>query len=187
MRLQLLKRCFSASSRTYPTQPLIGVSVVILKEPDYKSVVLIERGQPPKMGEWSFPGGLLNVGESIEEAARREVYEEIGLTDINIINPHGGNSYGEFLSHTFTTTEHIYFDDKNKCQYHYFLGQILATTNASADMLKAQDDINNSSFFNCSKVINRDIGNDKILVERIPYVLSKALNEIYQIKCDVEK
>ena len=178
MRLQLLKQCFSTSSRVYPTQPLIGVSVVILKEPDYKSVVLIERGKPPKMGEWSFPGGLLNVGESIEQAAKREVYEEIGLTDINIINPHGDNSYREFLSNTFTTTEHIYFDEENKCQYHYFLGQILATTNANVDMLKAQDDVSNSSFFNCSNVINGDIGKDKILVERIPYVLSKALSHV---------
>ena len=64
---RIIKR-FLSTSRQYPAHPLVGVSCIIFKEPDYKKVVLIERGKPPKLGEWSFPGGLVNAGETIEEA-----------------------------------------------------------------------------------------------------------------------
>ena len=91
--MRLLKRFFTSASRKYPSRPLLGVSVVIFK-PNFESVVLVERGQEPKKGEWSFPGGLVNVGETIEEAAKREVFEEIGITDVNIITPHIGRFEG---------------------------------------------------------------------------------------------
>ena len=185
---RIIKR-FLSTSRQYPAHPLVGVSCVIFKEPDYKKVVLIERGKPPKLGEWSFPGGLVNAGETIEEAARREVFEEVGLTDINIIHAASNNmdnttdtDFTQFLSPAFTTTEHIYFDENKKCQYHYFLAQVLATTNAEEHTLKADDDVNNSNFFQVNDVINRNIGNDKMLVDRVPYVMSKAAREISKIK-----
>ena len=57
-----------------------------------------------------------------------------------------------------------------------FLAQVLATTNAEEHTLKADDDVNNSNFF-VNDVINKNIGNDKILVDRVPYVMSKAAME----------
>lgn len=63
-------------SRQYPLQPLIGVGVVVCRD---DTVLLIRRGKPPRQGEWSLPGGLQKLGETVFEAARREVREETGV------------------------------------------------------------------------------------------------------------
>jgi 8-oxo-dGTP diphosphatase len=60
-----------------PTRPVLGAAAVILS--DDGRVVLIRRGQAPDAGEWSIPGGGVELGESVVEALRREVREETGL------------------------------------------------------------------------------------------------------------
>jgi ADP-ribose pyrophosphatase YjhB (NUDIX family) len=62
--------------REFPEVPLVGVGAVIVDE---GRVLLIRRGSEPLKGCWSLPGGLLEVGESLEEGLRREVREETGL------------------------------------------------------------------------------------------------------------
>jgi 8-oxo-dGTP diphosphatase len=65
-----------AIKREYPEAPLIGVGAIIVEN---GRVVLIKRGHPPLLGEWSIPGGVLEVGEMLREAAVREAQEETGL------------------------------------------------------------------------------------------------------------
>jgi 8-oxo-dGTP diphosphatase len=65
-----------ASSREYPERPVIGVGGVII---DRGRVVLIRRGSEPLLGEWSIPGGTLEVGETLEEGVARELLEETGI------------------------------------------------------------------------------------------------------------
>jgi len=62
--------------REYPDVPLVGVGAIIV---DRDRVVLVKRGQAPLQGEWSIPGGVLEVGETLRQAAVREVLEETGL------------------------------------------------------------------------------------------------------------
>ena len=62
--------------REYPEQPLVGVGAVIVED---GRVALIKRGHAPLLGEWSIPGGALEVGETLREAAVREALEETGL------------------------------------------------------------------------------------------------------------
>ncbi|SRR5579862_2342071 len=62
--------------REYPDQPLVGVGAIIINQ---DRVVLVKRGHPPLEGEWSIPGGVLEVGETLREAAKREALEETGL------------------------------------------------------------------------------------------------------------
>ncbi|MEJ5367902.1 MAG: NUDIX hydrolase [Bryobacteraceae bacterium] len=64
------------SSRRYPERPLLGVGAVIF---DQGRVLLIERGQEPLKGWWTLPGGLVETGERLDQALRREVREETGL------------------------------------------------------------------------------------------------------------
>ena len=65
-----------ASSREYPERPVVGVGGVII---DGGRALLIRRGSEPLRGEWSIPGGTLELGESLEEGVRRELREETGL------------------------------------------------------------------------------------------------------------
>ena len=62
--------------RDYPDRPIVGVGVVVWRD---DRVLLIRRGRPPRLGQWSLPGGAQELGETVLQAARREVMEETGL------------------------------------------------------------------------------------------------------------
>jgi len=64
------------TKREYPERPIVGVGAVIIHK---GRVLLIKRGRPPLMGEWSLPGGVVEVGETLRAAAEREALEETGL------------------------------------------------------------------------------------------------------------
>jgi ADP-ribose pyrophosphatase YjhB (NUDIX family) len=64
------------SPREYPERPLVGVGGVIIAG---GRTLLIRRGGPPLEGQWSIPGGMLELGETIEEGVRRELAEETGI------------------------------------------------------------------------------------------------------------
>ena len=67
-----------SSGREYPARPLVGIGIVVLKPPH--EVLLIRRGRAPMLGAWGLPGGGQELGETAEEAARRELLEETGLS-----------------------------------------------------------------------------------------------------------
>jgi ADP-ribose pyrophosphatase YjhB (NUDIX family) len=67
-------------TREYPDAPRVGVGAIVLHE---GRVLLVRRGRVPGLGLWSVPGGLVELGETTVDAARREVEEETGL-DVRI-------------------------------------------------------------------------------------------------------
>ena len=64
------------TSREYPDRPVVGIGGVII---DQGRTLLIRRGSEPLLGEWSIPGGTLELGESLEEGVARELLEETGI------------------------------------------------------------------------------------------------------------
>lgn len=62
--------------RTYPEQPIVGVGAVIVRD---GRVLLVRRNTEPLKGEWSVPGGVLELGERLRDGAAREALEETGL------------------------------------------------------------------------------------------------------------
>lgn len=63
-------------SRTYPSRPILAASIAVFRD---GKVLIATRTKPPGAGVWSLPGGLVEVGETIEEAALRELMEEVGV------------------------------------------------------------------------------------------------------------
>jgi len=95
-------------TREYPDRPFIGVGSIIIEN---DRVVLVKRAHPPIQGDWSIPGGVLEVGEMIREAAVREAREETGL----IVEP------GELLG----VFDRVLRDVDKRVQYHYVLVDFL--------------------------------------------------------------
>ncbi len=65
-----------SNPREYPARPWVGIGVLAFRGTE---VLLIRRGRPPRLGEWSLPGGAQRLGETAEQAARRELREETGI------------------------------------------------------------------------------------------------------------
>jgi 8-oxo-dGTP diphosphatase len=91
-------------SRRYPQRPILGVGALIFHE---DSILLVERGREPLKGLWSLPGGVVEVGENLDDAIRREVLEETGL----IVDP----------IRVFEIFERIMRDEQGRPEYHYVL------------------------------------------------------------------
>ena len=109
-------------NREFPDRPLVGVGSIIIER---DRVVLVKRAHPPIQGHWSIPGGVLEVGEMIREAAIREAREETGLMV----------ETGELLG----VFDRILRDPEHRVQYHYVLidflcrrigGELLAASDA---------------------------------------------------------
>ena len=62
--------------REHPTRPWVGIGVLAFRGAE---ILLVRRGRPPRLGEWSLPGGAQRLGERAEECARRELREETGI------------------------------------------------------------------------------------------------------------
>jgi 8-oxo-dGTP diphosphatase len=64
------------SNREYPDHPRVGVGAVVLRN---GLILLVRRGVEPALGLWAIPGGGLNLGETLQEGAEREILEETGI------------------------------------------------------------------------------------------------------------
>lgn len=95
--------------REYPDRPIVGVGVVVLG-PD--GVLLIRRAKPPRQGQWSLPGGAQKIGETVFNAARREVLEETGL-EVEILG-------------LVDVVDSIRPDDAGNVRYHFTLVDVVA-------------------------------------------------------------
>src|SRR5215469_4924743 len=65
------------TTREYPDRPIVGVGAIIIHD---HRVVLARRARPPLLGQWSLPGGVVELAETLRSAAEREALEETGLT-----------------------------------------------------------------------------------------------------------
>jgi 8-oxo-dGTP diphosphatase len=107
--------------REFPEFPLVGVGAIII---DDGRVLLVKRAHPPLQAQWSIPGGVLEVGELVHEAAIREAREETGLT----VEP------GQLLG----VYDRILRNPEQRVQYHYVLVDFLCRR-VAGDLAAASD------------------------------------------------
>lgn len=127
--------------REYPDAPLVGVGAIIVER---DRIVLIKRGHPPLAGAWSIPGGVLELGETLREAAVREAFEETGLT----IEP------GELLG----VYDRVLRDSDERTRYHYVLVDFLCRRLAGD--LHAAADADEARWFTADEVRELPLAED---------------------------
>lgn len=125
-------------AREYPSLPIIGVGIFLIEN---DRVALVQRGKPPRKGAWSVPGGALELGESLEQAARRELYEETGLEASELI----------YLD----TVELIARDEDDNIRHHYVLFDYAARW--SSGEIRAGDDAMDAKWFDHSTISKIDL------------------------------
>ena len=91
-------------TRQYPERPIVGVGAVIVAE---GKVVLIKRKYEPLKGHWSLPGGMVEIGETLESALSREMLEETGLR--------------VQVGPVIEVFDRIMRDDQKRVRYHFVL------------------------------------------------------------------
>lgn len=95
--------------REYPDAPIVGVGAIICND---ARILLIRRGREPSKGRWSFPGGGVELGETVHDAVCREALEETGL-QVEV---------GDLVA----IVDRILRDDTGRIQYHYVILDFLA-------------------------------------------------------------
>ena len=94
--------------RRYPDRPIVGVLAVVLRG---HRVLVVRRANPPMRGRWGFPGGVLELGETVAQGAMRELYEETGVK-------------AEAAS-PLTVIDTIDRDKEGRVRYHYTLVAVI--------------------------------------------------------------
>ncbi len=126
------------SDRRYPARPIVGVGTVVL---DGEMVLMIQRGKPPRQGSWCLPGGAQELGETVREAARREVREETGL-EIEIFG-------------ILDAVDSVHPDANGKIEYHYTLVDLAGY--AVGGTLMAGGDAQNCRWFTRPEIDAMDL------------------------------
>lgn len=95
--------------REYPLYPIPSVGALILYD---ERILIVKRASPPSIGKWSIPGGVIEIGETAEEAVRREVREEVGIDiqDVELLDIY----------------DSITRDENGRVRYHYLIVEYLA-------------------------------------------------------------
>lgn len=114
-------------NRRYPKRPLLGIAALIFNR---DKILLIERGKEPLKGQWSLPGGALEVGETLEQGIIREVREETGLE----VKP----------LKVLEIYERVMRDAQGRPEYHYVLIDYICRVTGGS--LRAADDASRAAW-----------------------------------------
>jgi ADP-ribose pyrophosphatase YjhB (NUDIX family) len=162
------------SSRSYPSCPRLGVSCAVFS-PDKKRILFIKRGNEPRKGYWSLPGGLVDVGESLDLAAVREVKEDT-YSSFQILADR--DAQDQAATAAFCTTEHIFYDKENFCEYHYLLNHVIGVA-MDPEKLTARDDVDDAKFVDVTNFLKGNLRNElDPLTPKSMFIIDKAFSLI---------
>jgi ADP-ribose pyrophosphatase YjhB (NUDIX family) len=125
--------------REYPEYAVAAVGAVLIRD---GRVLLVRRGYPPAVGKWSLPGGVIEAGERLADAAARELEEETGLR----AKPLG----------VIWVLNNVVLDQVGRVRYHYLIVDILFDGGTVEGVPRAGGDALDVSWVDLEEVLRRD-------------------------------
>lgn len=144
--------------REYPPVPLVSVGVLLLDKKT-RRILLIKRGSPPGKGKYSIPGGLVEIGEKLVDAAKREVREEVSI-ECEILG-------------IISVEEVIIKDEKGATRWHYVLIDFLGEPKSTK--IKPASDAVEAGWFRIGEALNLNLTSTtrKLLLKLKEYLFTK--------------
>lgn len=131
--------------REFPDAPIVAVGAVVVEG---GRVLLVRRGQPPLKGEWSLPGGVLELGEALADGVARETLEETGLT----VTP----------QKIVEVVDRIVREDDGRVRYHFVIvdflcrvrgGTLACASDAEAARWVSREELNGHSIYKVAPAV----------------------------------
>jgi len=148
-------------TRVYPDNPRVGVGVVVLRP---EAVLLVRRAKPPRQGQWSLPGGAQKLGETVFEAARREVFEETGF-EIKVLG-------------LVDVVDSIQADDDGRIQYHYTLVDVFAVGAPGHGQLQAGSDADEATWMPLADIPDLGLWSETERIINLAVEMQAALDDV---------
>jgi ADP-ribose pyrophosphatase YjhB (NUDIX family) len=140
--------------RRYPERPIVGVLAVVLR--DHRALV-VRRANPPMAGRWGFPGGVLELGETVAQGAMRELFEETGVM---------AEAAGPL-----TVIDTIDRDEEGRVRYHYTLVAVIGHWRSGEGA--PGDDADEVAWLSRADIIDRNLPTAPALLPLIDLALRK--------------
>ncbi len=144
----------SKINRRYPDRPVVGVIAVLLRG---EKALIVRRGNPPLSGRWGFPGGVLELGETVAEGAMRELIEETGF----VAEP----------AEVLTVIDAIHRDEDGRVRYHYALVAVRGIWQSGEGV--AGDDAEEVAWLSRAEIVERNLPIAPALIALIDLALEK--------------
>lgn len=141
------------AARRYPDRPVVGVLAVVLRG---ERALVVRRANPPMAGRWGFPGGVLELGETIAEGAMRELFEETGVE----AEPAG----------VLTVIDSIDRDEEGRVRFHYTLVAVRGLWRAGEGI--AGDDADEVAWLGRADIVGRGLPTAPALLSLIDLALA---------------
>lgn len=154
--------------RKYPKYAIAAVSSVLIKN---NEILLVKRKYPPGAGKWSIPGGVVEAGEKIAEAARRELLEETGLD---------AEAAG-----IIWVLNNIVYDSEKRVIYHYLIVDVLFDPSTIRGSLRPGGDTDDARWFKLSDLYQLP-GVSKTVLRLVNRIKSHGLTTIPIENIDME-
>lgn len=141
------------AARRYPERPIVGVLAVVLRG---ERALIVRRANPPLRGRWGFPGGVLELGETVAEGAMRELAEETGVV---------AEAAG-----TLSVIDTIDRDDEGRVRYHYTLVAVRGVWRSGKGI--ADDDADEVAWLTRAEIVDRALPTAPALIPLLELALA---------------
>jgi len=149
----------SKEGRRYPDRPIVGVLAIVMRG---DSVLVVRRANPPMPGRWGFPGGVLELGETVAQGAMRELFEETGVK-AEAVGP-------------LTVIDTIDRDSAGGVRYHYTLVAVIGHWQSGEGM--PGDDAEEVAWMTRAEIVERQLPTAPALLPLLDLAVTRSSWEI---------